>query len=448
MSSGDRRSVLIPLGASTRAAARIAYVHADGVRPANEAKLIPEIALLNDCRLYPAGTIALAAIRKLKLRPQGFALASWLGSGGKPGFLSVSNAPDLYGLNPENSSSAQLGLALALLMYLGEAKPWVAIATGRLGVEDSVLANGAAKPNVSVLPIGLFDQKIEAVGRLLEDYKGTALASEIHFFFPAKTETGESTSDAYGDALETLRARFRSRDVSLKLCPVSSLNEALAVLGIDTIRRSVWDKVATVGISAMAAAALFAVGAQIWLSQPIPLAFAKIAIENGSQVETPLRVRYSPSDGALEMTARCKNATGMPVFVSGDRLLLRAHVTSLSKIANYLGGYRFTVVVISEISGVKVYPPESWTAAIGANSTGAADVSIPITAPKEENKVIVLARRILPFDTQALRHKIAAAIEGKAPADRINAAVNILVQESPGYLDYSFMTVEGEPECL
>ena len=74
-------------------------------------------------------------------------------------------------------------------------------------------------------------------------------------------------------------------------------------------------------------------------------------------------------------------------------------------------------------------------------------LSLPIKGPAEAGKLVVLARRTGPFDTEALRARLAAAVEGKAPAERINAAVNSLVKEAPGYLDYSFQTVEGKPDC-
>jgi hypothetical protein len=44
-----------------------------------------------------------------------------------------------------------------------------------------------------------------------------------------------------------------------------------------------------------------------------------------------------------------------------------------------------------------------------------------------------------------LRNRLEVALQGKAPGERINAAVNVLVNEAPGYLDYSFRTVEGKP---
>lgn len=426
------RTVIVPLGASG-GKGKAAYVHAGGARPANEARLIPEIALLNDCRLYPAGTIALAAIRRLDLKPGGLALSRWFGVSPGSAYLSVSNAPELYGLTPENSASAQLGLALALLMHQCQSPARVAVATGELAVDDlaSVLEGG--RDNVGVKPVGMLAQKFEAIGRLLIDYKGAALSSSLPLFFPRRMETGEETAAAHTETLVALEALYRAQGVTLAVHPVDSLREAAAILGADRLPTSRLDRALT---GALLAAPLLAGAAaeEHWrLSQPIPMSFAAFRLEDGVEIPTPARIVRG--EGGQEIVVpECRNNRGKPVYAVGDRLLFNVSG----------GGPYLAIATISEHSEVKVFPPQSWG---GARPDDGGGLSLPIKGPAEAGKLVVLARRTGPFDTEALRARLAAAVEGKAPAERINAAVNCLVKEAPGYLDYSFLTVEKEPDC-
>lgn len=72
---------------------------------------------------------------------------------------------------------------------------------------------------------------------------------------------------------------------------------------------------------------------------------------------------------------------------------------------------------------------------------------LPVEGPSEKNKIVILARRSGPFEPDALRRALEDAIAGKPAAQRINAAVAYLAKRAPGYLDYSFLSSEGELPC-
>jgi hypothetical protein len=428
------RTVIIPLGASG-AKGRAAYVHAGGARPANEARLIPEIALLNDCRLYPAGTIALSAVRRLGLRASSLALSQWLGAQPRPAYVSVSNAPELYGLTPENSASAQLGLALAMLMHQCQCPARVAVATGELAVDGLAGAlEGARRDDVGVKPVGMLPQKFEAIGRLLVDYRGAALSSSLPFFFPRRIETGEETAVIYAEALSALTAVYQRQGVTLTLHPVSSLREAAAILGVERLPPSRLDRALAGVLFAAPLLAVMAGGGYWQATKRFHMDFASIGVAGGEEMKTPARI-VREEGGGEAVAPVCKNSRGQAVYAVGDRLLLNVSGA----------GPHLALAIVSEHSGVKVFPPETWRNSQSDEEDG---VTLPVNGVAEANMLIVLSQRLAPFDTKALRDRVAAAIDGKPPGERINAAMNSLVKEAPGYLQFAFFTVEGKPYCV
>ncbi len=273
---------MIPLASAAGRHGRIAHVHADGTKPTNDAKLSPEIALLNDCKLYPAGAIALAAVRQLALKPSGLALIQRLGQPPKTAYLSVSNAPELYGLTPENSSSAQLGLALAMIMYQGQSPVQLVIATGELATKSSLShARDGHPQDVPVKPVGLIEPKLETVRQLLDDYKGGPFSSSIPFFFPKYTGEGEETLAVHRAEFERVTAAYREHGIILKLHAVSSLQEALRVLGLKRVKPQIRDRVALGVVAGMALTGIAASAAEYWLKRPIGIEFAPIILTNG-----------------------------------------------------------------------------------------------------------------------------------------------------------------------
>ena len=72
---------------------------------------------------------------------------------------------------------------------------------------------------------------------------------------------------------------------------------------------------------------------------------------------------------------------------------------------------------------------------------------LPVGGPTEKNKLIILARRLRPFDARGLRAELETVLSGKGASDRINVAVTHLAGSAPGYLDYSFSSAEEEPRC-
>jgi len=434
---------MIPLAPAGGAGGRIAHIRADGVKPINDAKLIPEIALLNDCRLYHAGDAARTAIRELDLGSDG--ILARLKRTRRAAYLSPMNAPDLRSLSPNNSASAQFGLALASLMYQCQSKAQIAIATGELVTDKSLFQAAASTSDAAVKPVGLMGEKLETIRAHLDDYVGGALAPWVPFFFPTRTPDGEDTLALYKPEFERLVAAYRDRGVDLTLHPVSSLREALPVLGIKGPGLDSLYKLLLAALALMAVFLVFAGAFHLWLARPIELAFGGIVLATNERLASPFPVGRS-SDGAMETLTACSDFAGRPVYPTDAAIAFRAVVANPSTWTDWFGPYHFAVLTVSDKSGAKVFAPAMW----GGSSGGEREVSarLSIKDAEESNKLVILARRGKPFDTEALRSRLSAIIANTAPPDRINAVVNAVVGDAPGYLDYSFLTAKGQSKCL
>ena len=96
------------------------------------------------------------------------------------------------------------------------------------------------------------------------------------------------------------------------------------------------------------------------------------------------------------------------------------------------------------MSGVKVFSPGMWR---GEASDRELSLTLSITDVEESNKLVILARRWAPFDTMDLGTRLSAIAARTHPSDRINAVINTVVAEAPGYLDYFFLTKKGSRKC-
>jgi hypothetical protein len=452
------RVVLIPLAASGGAGGRLARAQADGSAPGrNEAGLNPRIAELADWHLYEAGAIALGAVRRLNLPHRRLALFQRLRPATAYPYLSVTNGPDIIGLQPENTQSAELGLALGVLMYAGQSSAEQVIATGCL--DRQAWSGSGRQDDVRVLPVSEIGKKIVALRDSLASQKGAALATQVQFFLPATTIDGADTLAEHRQALDDLAAAFKRKDIELEVCPVESLRDAASTLGIGFYEVTTADRVASAALAAAACLIVVALGAAAWLNAPIQLAYGAVATANGERVPTPLRAVFDSTRAKYVLEGTCIGAQGLPTFQVDDSLVLDVQATDRYRAFGAWPDHRFVVVAVSERSGVKVFPPET-IGAVNDRETGGEDsspdirqsgkllsIQIPVGPPAEENKVIILARRLLGFDADDLLDELEEVIADKPPSARINAVVSHLAGRAPGYLDYSFMSAEGELPC-
>lgn len=447
------RTVLIPMVGLNDGVGCVARIHADDTAPVhNPAALEPRLAELSDWNLYEAGSVALGAIRRLHLRRRRWGFLRNAMPSAVPAYVTVTNGPDLVGLSPDSSRSAELGLALAALMFGGQSQSRIAIATGALARDAGPRVG--AREDVAVEAVSEIDRKIATLIRLVETGKGDAFAPRMTFFLPERTLSGASTLEQYADAIERLEQACRRAGLEIDVVPVATLRQALTHLGITSLAPDPREKLLGAGLAAAVVVAMAAIGVQSWLGSRITLEFAGQRMTDGALQPTPIRAALASGEALLEQLPICRGRHQMPVYRDGEWLVMRVRVAGKGTVTGRLGGYHLMIVSVSEKSGIKVFPPE--TIAANPAPTGdkaladdGADLSVrlPIKGPDEDNKLIILARRLWPFDAAALRAELEAVIAGKAETERINASVAYLAARMPGYLDYSFRSATGEPSC-
>lgn len=448
------RAVLVPLVGSEAKAGRIARVQSDATPPLkNVANLNPAIAELADWRLYEAGAIALGAVRRLNVPRKTLAIAARFGSRREHTYLSVTNGPDTIGLQSSTSRSAELGLALALLMHGSQSKDHTVIATGCLSRDVSL--NKSSQDDIAVLPVEGIRAKLETIRQALIVTKGSAYPKHVYLFLPLETQEGALITDVFAEELEALISGFKDEGVKLIISPVASLGEAVEILGIKRLELTFVDKmVATAAVGAFALAALVSI-TMLWLSATIELSFATVNNNEDVAISTPLRTLFAPSDHRYKVLEHCYNQQQIPIYKEGETLLVKLSIGRPRAILSSLSSFHFVVIAVSESSGIKVFPDSVFIPApdeppiSDENHDGSSPITlaIPIEGPEEKNKLIVLARKLRSFNSDGLRKSLNELIAGVPPDQIINQAVSYLSAQAPGYLDYSFMSVGKEYSC-
>ena len=444
------RTVLIPIVSASGEGGVLANIRISDVAPRhNPAGLNPQIADLINWRLYEAGANALGAIARMDLPHARLAMLSRLRPKSLPGYISITNGTEVAGLHAAQSRSAELGLALGLLSFAGQSRQTLFAATGALSLGDP--GNGS-RDNVQVLPVSHIDAKIAALRHAAESSDAKRFPARLVWFVPSETLEGERFEVQHRAALEELAETCRSKSVSLKVCAVRSLADAARQLGVSRLAPMRADKVFSYSLLGTLAASACGVGLWLWLTSPLALSFGTVTLSSGETVLSPVRARYDPQDNIYVMQDPCINANKLPVYRVDDWLIVTVAGDDADLLGDWLGGYHFTFVAISQRSGVKVLPVSSFDRgrperALAQGRHRSLSVALPVSGPAEMTKLFVLARRGRPFDEAELRRRLKAILAGEPPEQSINAAETFLEGRAPGYVSYPFRSVEEEPEC-
>lgn len=409
------REVLIPMVAGNTAGA-IARISADGeLADPHAAQLDRGLAGLLECGLYKAGQQAKAAGRLVRLAGRGLLRQA-------SEALHVDNPGDIIGLGAENSSSAELGLALALLMYRSQTQVRSVLATGALDL-------GHGDRSVPVLPVHHLGQKLRTVVRHFEQ-PGAANAPGI-LLAPEKDPDGVAVVERYQQEIGELKA------VGVQVHGVRSLSDGAQLVGARRAAVTRLEQNIKRGCAAAAACLTGATAFYVWYVSPIALSFAAVANPDGSIAATPARLGEAGS--GLVILPPC-HATGSetPAFVVGEQLAVSLKTGKAHDLSALFGGYHLALVSVSSVSGEKsLLPPGKGSVAPGSEirfRTG-------VRAPQEDTLLVWLAKRGGAFDTSALDVKVHRVIDPLKPAERISAARNFLSHMAPGFLPYTFRSV-------
>jgi hypothetical protein len=418
---------------------------------AHPAKLNPQISELNDWRLYEAGANALGAVNRLQLPHKRFALWSRLRPRAIPGYLHVTRVEGLAGLHASHSKSAELGLALGLLSFAGQTRTRLFAATG--GLSASTSPDRAQKDGADVLPVGQIEEKIAAFRRAIKVDMPGSFPAKLLWFVPQTTLEGGLFIEAYRSALDDLKETCQQAGVSLQVHPVATLGEAARYLGVSTLAPTIGDRLSSWTLAGTLALAGFSAATWFWLGAHLPLSFATVTLPSGEALVSPFRARYGTRDKRFLVQETCVDNNKLPLYRIGDWLVLQVTAPNEGMLTRWLGGYHFTIVAVSEQSGLKVFPLSAFRhGRPGAPvETGVRrqrlSLALPVTGPAEMTKIFILARRGLGFDEEGLRRALQKKLAKETPSHYINATETSLQSLAPGHLTYPFRSVEREPEC-
>jgi hypothetical protein len=429
------REVLIPLvGAGGKGA--LCRVAADGRLPPNHpAQLDRAISELLESGLYQAGQQARAAVRRLKLG------GSWLNQPA-PVALSIVNPGDVAGLAPDNSASAEVGLAVAMLMYIAQCPSQTVIATGALDVNS-------ADSDGPIRPVHHLTGKFSTAERYFR--QSGVPAPPALFFTPETDVDGSPIEEKHADSIRALGT------IGIEVVPVRSLRAAGARLKALQLRQrshELWlQRGAAVAaiVAAIAAADLLFSAGKSWLSnRPIPMQFLSVSLPDGRILQTPIRYHEKP-DGTSDSLSPCHTNTDLPIYRAGDRLAAKVQSGSPDDWVGMFGANHHVLVAVSAPAQVNELASRPVVKILPLPAPDAVrpggEVGFMVEVQESDELVVLLAQRFKSFDGNRLAAEIHELLDPLKPGERVNAARRFLQNAAPGALAYLFRTTETGEGC-
>lgn len=406
-------------------------------------RLAPVAAPLLEANLFDSGCTAAMAVRKLGLAPPPLAIRqrlrpqAWL------------QGRRLYAADavPTIGSSAELGLALALLLPCSRFRGLV-MATGSLS-EPEGCGTGSTRPaeppvtavhpsmdtDTSVYPVGALADKLARLREhacAVRDGGGPAVIC-----FTPRT-------DAAGVPTEDLPETQALRDLGVAVVPVGSLGEAVDRLGC---RRWPWLVTDWLALGLVGA---LAVGAALWVWRdwPIPLAFERGGGEAG--YTEPFIACVAP-DERYTLAKPLPRRGVIAGIGAGDKLTWTVGVGDPrawdAQVLRRFGsaGYHLLFAVVFADGKVELQdhtPAGGQRAASPSYRVAPGDpwaqwYEVPQASAEGEAALVILARRDRPFDIDRL-HRGLDAVAGAPAPERRNRALGYLETQAPGFLYFQF----------
>ncbi len=401
-------------------------------------------APLRKVGLYQAGCAAASAVRKLGIRQPLTALYQRIS---RLAWIEGQRLQPATAQGPSEGRSAELGLALVLLMCASGSRHRQVIATGALGGQP----RGVVEDDVEVLPVGSLREKLRLVLTLArhDGVPGLGHGRELLFFTPRQFERDGAWQDV-GELPEIAElGRF-----GIRVVPVARLSEAAAELKALRARHLVHDHLMQ---GLLAALILIAAVGYLWQAlqeQQIPMTFLP---GGGAALDPePYQACFTADGGFYPIPlGRDGIARNIPV---GETLGWRVQVglppEEQSGIAAWFTPEHYYVaqVMVSEYSRAKVIVPQlAGTGVVTVPPGGVWEWGWQLNDRVENNGLVLLARAREPFDPDALRDALVDRFPAAASADDrgldVTAAVNFIAGRAPGAARFIIQTVEKSVRC-
>jgi hypothetical protein len=400
-------------------------------------------APLRKVGLYQPGCAAASAVRKLGIRQPLTALYQRIS---RLAWIEGQRLQSAGAQGPSEGRSAELGLALVLLMCASGSRDRQIIATGALGGQP----HGVLEDDVEVLPVGSLPAKLRLVSTLArhQGLPGIGSGPEVLFFTPRQFEQDGDWRD-----VESLPEVAELKAQGVRVVPVERLSEAAAELKALRARHLVHDRVAQALVAGLL---LIAFTGYAWSAlQQRPIAMSFLPGGGTALTPEPYRVCFTDDGGFFPSPLGHEGlARSIP---AGETLGWRVQIGEPGNGGGLTGWFRpqryyVAQVMVSEHSQAKVMVPQ-----LDGNET----VTVPpggiwewgwqLNDKPENNGLVLLANAEAPFDPDALRAELIKAFppaaDGDGPLLDVTAATNFIAGKAPGAAKFIIRTVERSVPC-
>jgi len=402
-------------------------------------------APLRKVGLYQAGCAAASAVRKLGIRQPLTALYQRIS---RLAWIEGQRLQPAGAQGPSEGRSAELGLALVLLMCASGSRHRQIIATGALGGQP----RGVLEDDVEVLPVGSLPAKLRLVSTLAQHQSlpGVGWGGEVLFITPRRFE-----QDGEWLEVESLAEVAQLKTQGVRVVPVGRLSEAAAELKALRTRHLFHDRVAQALVAGLLVIAFTGYAWSAWQQRPIAITFLP---GGGTAPDAePYRVCFAKDGSFYPLPLGHKGlARSIPAGGTlGWRVQIGEPDDGHGRLASWFRPERYYVaqVMVSEHSRAKVMVPQlAGNEVVTVPPGGIWEWGWQLNGRPEDNGLVLLAKAEAPFDPDALRAELIKAFPPAAgsddgPALDVTAATNFIAGKAPGAAKFIIQTVERSVPC-
>lgn len=385
--------------------------------------------------LYEDGLQAISSVRKLGLKIPSLAIFqqskkySWLDNQR----LHTANILDCEG------ESAQLGLAVALLINASQSPVNYAIATGKLSVDASI--NQHRPHDVAIESVGGIQQKLQL---LIDRHKLDPLFSgqDIHFFTPYYYQL-EGEEYLVKD-LPEVKALEK---LNIYVKPVRWLSDVATFLKAEVSRYLPQDNKLITGIGLVSLFVLSAFLYFIWWHSPIP-----IQMLAGKQNAEPFLVCTNQNDSEVSYydLRRDGGIPVLPVFSKKNSDYNTGLAWRMQVEETWLNQRYYTAFIhLGEKTGLKIinhHPETGKDIILMANEPFEWYWGMEEESAKNQDNILILAVQRTPIDVDNINQEFIARFSNANPIE-ILAERDFIVSQFPNNYSFSYQSILSATPC-
>lgn len=403
-------------------------------------------APLRKVGLYQAGCAAASAVRKLGVRRPLTALYQQIS---RLAWIDGQRLHPASAQGPTEGRSAELGLAVVLLMCACASRDRQIIATGALGGQP----RGVVEDDVEVLPVASLPEKLRLVLTLARHaaLPGLERGKDLLFFTPRRFQQDGGWAEV--DALPEV-AELKS--LGVRVVPVSRLSEAAAEIRANCARHLLADHLVAAVLAGLLIVTGIGMGWSAVRETHVPMSF--LPAGGAALAPEPFHACFTADGGYYPMPLE-RDGVGYTI-PGGETLGWRVQVGTPAEERAGLGawfapdGYYVAQIMVSERSRAKVIVPRlGGSEAVKVPPGGTWEWAWKLNDRAETNGLVLLARPDAPFDPEALRTALLERFPGADgtagdPGLDVSAAANWMAAQAPGAATFILQTVEASESCI